>query len=87
MKLKDIKEGKKVYTVQWAMYLDEDGNFRLNGEYDADSFPANKNQMSVVKTNGKYICDVRSCPERIWERTGAMFVGNFSPIPVDRVIS
>lgn len=87
MKLKDIKEGKKVYTVQWAMYLGEDGNFWLNGEYDADSFPANKNQMSVVRTNGRYTCDVRNCPERVWERTGAMFVGSFLPILVDRVIS
>jgi hypothetical protein len=84
--LKDILEGESVFTVPWCMYAEKDGSLFLNGNYSFYHEPHGTVSMKVTKKDGEYVVDISLCADHRWNPSGACFVGNFTPLPVDELI-
>lgn len=87
--LLDLKVGESCWTVPWAMYCDEDGQLKLNGDYSTHSSPGGTVDMKVTRTTTGYQCDIsNSRLTKGWDKPGkAGFAGDFTPLPVDAVIT
>lgn len=85
--LKDLKVGESAWTVPWAMYVTEDRRCWLHGGYSAFDQQGGTVQMIVTHTKDGYIVDVSYCRDHGWHITnGSGYMGDFTPIPVVRLI-
>lgn len=59
--LKDIPENITVYTVPWAMEVDDNGLFWLNEEYLFYYYKCETSTLKVTKNKNGWIVDVSNC--------------------------
>lgn len=87
--LVDLKVGESAWTTPWAMYCDEDGKLKLNGHYSAHTASGGTVQMRVTRTSTGYEVDVSRCKkDPDWDKPGKPgFVGDFKPLPVERMVN
>jgi hypothetical protein len=84
--LDDLVDGQEVYTVPWAMYVEKDRTVWLNGSYSFCLEPRGTNRLKVIRQNSQYACDITLCRDSRWSANGPMFFGDFTPLPVSRII-
>ncbi len=53
--------GRRGFLVPWAMFVDEDWRFWLNGNYTVHAEPGEKACMDVAHTEGGYFVGVSGC--------------------------
>lgn len=70
VRLKDMEINFKGFTVPWAMFVDEEYTFWLNGNYSLYREPNARAQMEVARTQDGYFVGVSNCLERTWSPYG-----------------
>ncbi len=74
--LKDIllspisQTGSKEILVPWAVHVDENWRFWLNGYYTVRCEPAEGSCMEVARTHDGYLVGVSGCPMETWSPDG-----------------
>ena len=84
--LKDLLNKEVVYTVPWAMYADSNGELWLNGDYTFGLSSRGTSTMKVTKKDSQYICDISKCKDHKWNCGTPGYVGNFTPLPVSKLL-
>ena len=69
------------FAVPWAMFVDYDDRFWLNGNYSVYPEPSEKACMEVARTQEGYFVGLFGCPERTWWPEGG-YSDPFVPLPV-----
>ncbi len=67
--------------MPWAMFVDHQWRFWLNGNYTIYAEPGEKACMEVAHTEEGYFVGVAGCPERTWSPEGG-YSDPFVPVPV-----
>jgi len=83
--IKDMEEGEIKFTTPWGMYADSDRNLFLNDGYSIYATPLGTSTMKVEKKNGKYYVDISKCSGYKWNPGLPHYVGEFTPIPVEKL--
>ena len=69
------------FAVPWAMYVDYDDRFWLNGNYSIYPEPSEKACMEVARTPEGYCVGIHGCLDRTWSPEGG-YTDPFVPLPV-----
>jgi hypothetical protein len=69
------------FAVPWAMFVDYDDCFWLNGNYSVYPKPSERACMEVARTQEGYFVGLYGCPERTWSPEGG-YSDPFVPLPV-----
>jgi len=70
VRLKDLGAGLRGFAVPWAMFVDEEHFFWLNGNYSLYPSPSDRARMEVARTEEGYFVGVSGCLERTWSPHG-----------------
>ena len=81
VRIRDLAIGRMGFAVPWAVFVDKDWRFWLNGNYTAHCQPDEKYCMEVARTEDGYFVGVSGCPERTWSHHGS-YSDPFVPLPV-----
>ncbi len=81
VRIHELMVGRRGFVVPWAMFVDEDWRFWLNGNYTVHVEPGGKVCMEVAHAEGGYFVGVAGCPERTWSPDGG-YSDPFAPIAV-----
>lgn len=73
--------GSRGFAVPWAMFVDYDDLFWLNGNYSIYPKPSDRACMEVARTSEGYFVGLYGCPERTWSPEGG-YSDPFVPLPV-----
>ena len=71
VRIRDLGIGRMGFAVPWAVFVDEDWRFWLNGNYTAHCRPDERYCMEVARTEDGYFVGVSGCPERTWSHHGS----------------
>ena len=80
-RIRDLGIGCMGFAVPWAVFVDEDWRFFLNGNYTVHRRPDERYCIEVARTEEGYFVGVSGCPERIWSPHGS-YSDPFVPLPV-----
>ncbi len=69
------------FAVPWAMFVDYDDRFWLNGNYSVYREPSEKACMEVARAPEGYFVGIYGCHERTWSPEGG-YTDPFVPLPV-----
>lgn len=69
------------FAVPWAIVVDYDDRFWLNGNYSVCPEPSERACMEVARTPEGYFVGLFGCPERTWSPEGG-YSDPFVPLPV-----
>ena len=69
------------FAVPWAMFVDYDDRFWLNGNYSVYPELSERACMEVARTQEGYFVGLFGCPERTWSPEGG-YSDPFVPLPV-----
>jgi len=69
-RIRDLGIGLMGFAVPWAVFVDEDWRFFLNGNYTVHRRPDERYCMEVARTEEGYFVGVSGCPERVWSPHG-----------------
>ena len=69
------------FAVPWAMFVDYDDRFWLNGNYSVYPEYSERACMEVARTPEGYFVGLFGCPERTWSPEGG-YSDPFVPLPV-----
>ena len=69
------------FAVPWAMYIDYDDRFWLNGNYSVYPEPGEKACMEVARTSKGCFAGIYGCLDRTWSPNGG-YTDLFVPLPV-----
>lgn len=82
VRLRDLGVGLRGFVVPWAMFVDEDWRFWLNGNYTVHPEPAGEKAcMEVAHAEGGYFVGLSGCQERTWSPEGG-YSDPFVPLAV-----
>ncbi len=81
VRVHELPVGTRGFVVPWAMFVDEDWRFWLNGNYTVHAEPGEKVCMEVARTGEGYFVGVSGCPGRTWSPHGG-YSDPFVPIAV-----
>ena len=70
VRVKDLGAGLRGFAVPWAMFVDEEHSFWLNGNYSLYPSPSDRARMEVARTEEGYFVGVSGCLERTWSPHG-----------------
>lgn len=73
--------GSRGFAVPWAVFVDYDDRFWLNGNYSIYPKPGDRACMEVARTSEGYFVGLFGCPERTWSPEGG-YSDPFVPLPV-----
>jgi hypothetical protein len=73
--------GSRGFAVPWAVFVDYDDLFWLNGNYSIYPKPSDRACMEVARTSEGYFVGLYGCPERTWSPEGG-YSYPFVPLPV-----
>ena len=77
----DMEVDSRGFVVPWAMFVDYDDRFWLNGNYSVYPEPSERACMEVARTSEGYFVGLFGCPERTWSPEGG-YSDPFVPLPV-----
>jgi hypothetical protein len=69
------------FAVPWAVFVDYDDRFWLNGNYSVYPKPSKRACMEVARTQEGYFVGLFGCPERTWSPEGG-YSDPFVPLAV-----
>ena len=81
VRVQDMEVDSRGFAVPWAMYIDEEHRFWLNGNYSVYPKTNEKVCMEVAHTPEGYFVGVSGCLERTWSPEGG-YSDAFVPLPV-----
>ena len=81
VRAEEMKVDHRGFAVPWAMFVNYDDRFWLNGNYSIYPEASEKACMEVARTLEGYFVGVSSCSERIWSPEGG-YSDPFVPLPV-----
>ena len=70
VRVKDLRVGLRGFAVPWAMFVDEEHVFWLNGNYSLYASSSDRARMEVARTEDGYFVGVSGCLERTWSPHG-----------------
>jgi hypothetical protein len=70
------------FAVPWAMYVDEQERFWLNGNYSVYLETSERACMEVSRMADGYFIGVSGCQDRPWSPEGRYYSDAFVPLPV-----
>ena len=73
--------GTRGFAVPWAMFVDDEHRFWLNGNYSIYPEPSVRACMEVARTSEGYFVGIHGCRERTWSPEGG-YSDPFVPLPV-----
>lgn len=65
-RVKHLRVGEEIWTVPWALMVDQDMSLWLHGERHAEPFIQNRASMKVIKDEEGYIVDISANPHTAW---------------------
>jgi hypothetical protein len=81
VRAEDMEVDSRGFAVPWAMYVDEEHRFWLNGNYSVYPEPSEKACMEVARMADGYFVGLFGCLERTWSPEGG-YSDAFVPLPV-----
>ena len=81
VRIKDLEVGFRGFVVPWAMFVDEDRVFWLNGNYSLYGELSDRARMEVARMKDGYFVGVSGCLDRTWSPHGG-YSDPFVPLPV-----
>jgi hypothetical protein len=81
VRAQDMGVNSRGFAVPWAMFVDYDDCFWLNGNYSVYPKPSERACMEVARTQEGYFVGLYGCPERTWSPEGG-YSDPFVPLPV-----
>jgi hypothetical protein len=81
VRAEDMKVDSRGFAVPWAMYVDEEHRFWLNGNYSVYPEASEKACMEVARLADGYFVGISGCLERTWSPEGG-YSDAFVPLPV-----
>jgi hypothetical protein len=81
VRAEDMGVDSRGFAVPWAMFVDEEHSFWLNGNYSVYPEPSEKACMEVARTPEGYFVGISGCLERTWSPEGG-YSDAFLPLPV-----
>ena len=81
VRVEEMGAGYRGFAVPWAMFVDDDEHFWLNGNYSVYPEPHAKACMDVARTLEGYFVGVSGCQDRTWSPEGG-YSDSFVPLPV-----
>jgi len=81
VRVQDMEVESRGFAVPWAMYVDEEHRFWLNGNYSVYPEPSEKSCMEVARMPEGYFVGLSGCLERTWSPEGG-YSDPFVPLPV-----
>ena len=81
VRLFEMELGSRGFSVPWAMYVDVDHEFWLNGNYPVHPNPSEKACMEAARTGAGYYVGVYGCQERTWS-PGGNYSDPFVPLRI-----
>jgi hypothetical protein len=79
--MEEMGMGSRGFAVPWAMFVDYEYRFWLNGNYSVYPEPSQKACMEVARTPEGYSVGINRCLERTWSPDGG-YTDPFVPLPV-----
>jgi hypothetical protein len=77
----ELRVDSRGFLVPWAMFVDKELHFWLNGNYTVRVAPDDKACMEVARTEEGYFVGISRCPARTWSPYGG-YSDPFVPIHV-----
>lgn len=66
-RISSFRWGEKGWTVPWALYTNDYGEFRINGRYETSYLEEDERTMRIQKNfSGSFTVDLKRCGE--WVR-------------------
>jgi hypothetical protein len=81
VRVEEMGMGSRGFAVPWAMFVDYEYRFWLNGNYSVYPEPSQKACMEVARTPEGYSVGINRCLERTWSPDGG-YTDPFVPLPV-----
>jgi hypothetical protein len=81
VRMEEMGMGSRGFAVPWAMFVDYEYRFWLNGNYSVYPEPSQKACMEVARTPEGYSVGINRCLERTWSPDGG-YTDPFVPLPV-----
>ena len=81
VRAQQMRVDSRGFAVPWAMFVDYDDRFWLNGNYSVYPEPSEKACMEVARTPEGYFVGLYGCPERTWSPEGG-YSDPFVPLAV-----
>jgi hypothetical protein len=81
VRAEDMEVNSRGFAVPWAIYVDEEHRFWLNGNYSVYPEPSEKACMEVARMADGYFVGLSGCLERTWSPEGG-YSDAFVPLPV-----
>ena len=81
VRVEEMRMGSRGFMVPWALYVDYDDRFWLNGNYSIYPEPSEKACMEVARTPEGYCVGIHGCLEKTWSPQGG-YTDPFVPLPV-----
>ena len=81
VRVRDMEVESRGFAVPWAMFVDKEHRFWLNGNYSVYPEPSEKACMEVARTADGIFVGVSGCLERTWSPEGG-YSDAFVPLPV-----
>jgi hypothetical protein len=84
VRAEDMEVDSRGFAVPWAMYIDGEHRFWLNGNYSVYSEPSEKACMEVARTADGYFVGLSGCQGRTWSPEGE-YSDPFVALPVSNL--
>jgi hypothetical protein len=70
VRVSELAVGLRGFVAPWAVFVDGDWRFWLNGNYTVHPEPGGKACMGVARTEEGYFVGLSGCPGRTWSPRG-----------------
>ena len=81
VRAEEMEVGSRGFVVPWAMFVDHDDRFWLNGNYSVYPEQSERACLEVAHTLEGYFVGISGCLERTWSPEGG-YSDPFVPLPV-----
>jgi hypothetical protein len=81
VRAEEMEAHSRGFAVPWAMFVDYENRFWLNGNYSVYPESSEKACMEVARASEGYFVGLFGCPDRIWSPEGG-YSDAFVPLPV-----